>query len=298
MKLIDLLTENYKEILISLVFVMISMVILFLLATSKSKAKGRQIAVGSIITFLILGGLNYVLIKNMDIPTEIEFSEKYVLIISPILRLILTNIALLSLYSLVIYNVFNSNLKVKEKLTTSKIAFLGIIVGVSSILMIFSLPIFPPAPFLKVEISALIIYMVFLWFGIKNAIIVSLLTNFIHVFMPGTPPIIPFLDEGINFIATMAFILPSYIYFKHHDVEKVNNREITILTLTGIAVTTVFMVLYNAFFNLPVVYGLKMTILQVFLIFGSFNILKWGLVSLSIMLLWKKLYILKDIRKE
>lgn len=181
----------------------------------------------------------------------------------------------------------------KKKPTTANIALMGILVGLASVFMILSFPIFPPAPYLKVEISGLILYMVLLWFGVKPAIIVALLTNFIHALIPtGTVQII-FLDEGVNFIATMAFMLPSIIILRNKTPKRLS---VLLGTSIGLIFTIIFMVLYNAYFNLPIIYKMEMEFTKVLYIFGVFNLIKWGAVTILINLLWPKLYVLKQIK--
>ena len=279
----EFLIKYGTEIIISSAFILVCIGLLLFLSITQHRKKG---IIGSVFVLFILAALNYILIINFDKSTY------------SIIRLILFNLALLVAYVVILLEIFKKESHNKEKITTTKVALMGILVGVASVVMMFGIPVFPPAPYLKLELSGLIIFMVFLWFDYKSAIIVSLLTNFIHVFMPtGSAPIIPFLDEGINFIATMAFMLPSILFLKG-DGKRINNKKMIVLTFVGIAFTTVFMVLYNAFFNLPFIYEIKMPLKDVIKIFGLFNLLKWGAVALAIVLLWKKLYILKDIRSD
>lgn len=298
MKLKDFITQNFREILVSSLFVVLCIVLLIVLAVflKKSKSTSKSIVVGILFTLLLIGGLNYFLIKNIDKESAIQFSDSLKIVISPIVRLVLANIALIALYSFVVFNIYKT--KEVKKITTSNITFLGILVAVASVVMLFSMPIMPAAPFLKLELSGLIIFMVFLWYGMKEAMIVSLLTNFIHALIGPSTPIIPFLDEAVNFIATMTFILPTYIYLKNRDLHDCKSSTIAVFTVIGVLFTTVFMTLYNAFFNIPIVYSIPMSFGQVVSIFGVFNLLKWGAVAIAINLLWKRLYVLAELRAE
>ncbi len=199
-------------------------------------------------------------------------------------------------YSLIMFLIYllrkkNEN---KSKINTKMTAFLGIIVGMASVLMVLGFSIIPGFIFLKVEFSALVIFVTLLWFDFKTAVIVSLLTNILHFLMPGTPPLIPLLDEMVNFLATMIFIMPIAIYLnKHRKTGKISNMSIFWLTVLGVVLTTVLMVLFNQYINLPIIYKINMSFKEVLTVFGIFNLIKWGLNALLINLTWKRFYSLK-----
>lgn len=198
-----------------------------------------------------------------------------------------------SLIMLLIY-FFKKNTKKTNKLNTKMTAFFGIIVGMASVLMILGFSIIPGFIFLKVEFSALVIFVTLLWFDFKTAVIVSLLTNILHFLMPGTPPLIPLLDEMVNFLATMIFILPTAIYLnKHRKAGGINQVSILWLTILGVALTTVLMVLFNQYINLPIIYKIDMSFKEVITVFGIFNFIKWSLNAFLINLTWKRFYSLK-----
>jgi len=294
--------ENNKEVIyISIAFILATLVLLLLLGfltRGDRKAKKKPL-ISSALLLLVFVGVNYLLIENIDKPTVLEFSENLSVTISATFRLVIIDIALLSLYTILVVQLFKQ--KQKKVVTTSNVATIGILVSVASVLMLFGIPIFPTASFLKLEVSGLIIFMVFIWFDVKTALTVSFLTNIIHVFMPGvSTPIILFLDEFVNFIATVSFLLPSILLIKKDENNKVlKGRMIPIAVLIGIAFTTVFMTLYNFFFNLPIVYlMLDWDLKSVAITFGSFNIIKWGSVGFLIIVLWKKLEPLMHIRNN
>ncbi len=204
--------------------------------------------------------------------------------------------ALLLSYSLIMLLIYflKKNIKKKNKLNTKMTAFLGIIVGMASVLMILGFSIIPGFIFLKVEFSALVIFVTLLWFDFKTAVIVSLLTNILHFLMPGTPPLIPLLDEMVNFLATMIFIMPTAIYLnKHRKAGEINHVSILWLTILGVALTTVLMVLFNQYINLPIIYKIDMSFKEVLTVFGIFNFIKWSLDAFLINLTWKRFYSLK-----
>jgi len=298
---ISIFFETYqKEIIVSSVFVLLSLFFMFYLALSNKRGDNniKKFIIASLLLSIIFIGINYLLITNMDTPTDLKFSEDFIINISSMLRLIIINTVLLGIYALLAIQLVRK--KEKKRITTTKVAIIGILISVSSVLMLFSIPIFPPAPFLKLEVSGLIIFMVFIWCDVKTAIIVSLLTNLIHVFMPGTSaPVILFLDEFVNFVATMSFLVPSLLFIKKDSFNDVTNENvIPYVILVGVAFTTIFMIMYNFLFNLPIVYGMEWEFKQVVLVFGAFNLIKWGSVGFLIILLWKKLVPLLNIKNN
>ncbi len=211
--------------------------------------------------------------------------------------IILTDIVVVAIYLLGLFSVLRLNQKdtVKTKVTTHKIAIQGILVGFASVLMLISFPVMPLAPWLKVELSALIIFMTLIWFDFKTAVMVSFVTNIVHFFLPSSAPVIPLLDEMINFLATMIFILPTALLLKKRNIEEGNGLVyIIILTGLGFISTVVIMVLFNQFINLPYIYEINISFKEVLAIYGVFNIIKWGINALVINLTWKRFYFLGE----
>lgn len=285
MSLSEFWVKFHNEIIITSLFAVFCIGLLVYLSIVQAKEnKGlKSIIIGLSIIIAIIFGLTYSLIKG-----NVKFIDV----------LIIDTLVIIS-YSLVSYILVRDrqNKGQEKKNTPKKIATLGIIVGLASVLMLFSIPIFPLAPFLKLELSGLIIFMVLLWFDYRSAIIVSLLTNLIHVYMPSlTAPVIMFLDEGINFIATMVFITPSAILITNLKNGHIpSKKQVIICTIVGVLLTSIFMTLYNAYFNLPVVYKMSWPLKDVVKIFTTFNIIKWGAVALVINLTWLRLYDLREI---
>jgi len=301
MSFIEFLVKFQQEIITSLIFIVISVGLLAFLAIAQSKEKkAKKSIIGGLLSVIaIIAGITVLLaiqekvveVDGVDVIQKIGFYE--ILIVDFVFVVVYTAISFVMLRT-------HRYGEESHKITTKKVALLGVIIGFASVLMLAGIPIMPAAPYLKLEISSLIIFMVLIWFDFKSAIVVSLATNVIHVFMPSlSAPIIPFLDEGVNFLATMAFLLPPAIVLsKRNESEVPSSKKVLIATAIGVAFTTVFMVLYNAFINLPIIYRFEMPFITVLEIFGLFNILKWGTAFIVINLLWRKLYNLKDIRNQ
>lgn len=270
---------------ISVVGIVIALLLIYLLARTKHSEK-KHLVVQIITGFFIIAGLTF----GLAVQDEAD----------P-LKILMFDAIILALYFLIIFIVakLREAGKLKQSVSTRKIAFLGIMVGLASALMLLEFPVVPGYHFLKVELSALMIFMALLWFDFKTALLVSFATNLIHVFMPSTPPVILFMDEGVNFIATMIFIAPTAILVRRQNLFDSEKRPIVTWIVIGSALlTAIVMVLYNYFINLPIIYKMEMPFKSVLEIFGVFNLIKWGLNALVIILLWRRLYALRMISDE
>ena len=275
----------------SLIFVGYLAVMALVIKLSKRDDSSKKISnrmITSLVTlFVIMGGITYALLTK-ETP-------------SPLLNVLIIDV-IIALSYLVIMAVAmrcDKRANTPKTLSTRKVAFLGILIGLASALMLLGFPIMPLAPYLKVEISGLIVFMALLWFDWKTAAVVSLYTNFIHVFLPGSAPVIIFLDEGVNFIATMVFIMPMALFLNRAKLTLTKKiSPILIISVLGVIFTSIVMTLYNAFINLPIIYGWPMPFLTVVEIFGVFNLIKWGFVAIVINLTWKRLYSLRNFGEE
>ncbi len=261
--------------------------LLFVLRKTRKSDKKNMIAQLMIVIFILVG-----------VTLGLVFKGDETIQSGDILLVDLIIVAVYCIFAAVIHLVDGKKGK-HSVMTTRKLAFLGIIVGLASVLMLLGFPVMPGFIFLKVEISGVIFFMTLLWFDLKTATLVSLITNFVHVFMPGSPPVILFLDEGINFVATMIFLLPAaFLIDKQHLQEKNCTRRIFWVSLTSVIFTTIFMTLYNAFINLPLVYRMDMGFIEVLEVFGVFNLIKWGVVAVIINLVWRRLYGLRQFNDD
>ncbi|MGD9604858.1 MAG: ECF transporter S component [Bacilli bacterium] len=290
MLILSFWTDNLKEILISSIFfiIIVGLLVALSIIQNHEKKAPKTIIISIVTVFVILFGVSYAIAFDF-ISDELPV---------PIFKIALIDFLIVFAYCGITLLIIKSHKQKTNEKATTKIAILSLLIALSSVLMMMSIPIFPQANFLKLELSGLVIFMVLLWYDFKTAITVSLFTNFIHVFMPSsTAPLIPFLDEGVNFIATVAFLLPAAIMFRNFDIQKKpSSLSVIILTAMGAFFTLIFMVLYNHYFNLPIIYHQDWwTFKQVLTIFGLFNLIKWGSVAIVINVLWKRLYNLKFV---
>lgn len=281
------------DILVSSIFILAGIVLLVVLIdkSGRNGTSKKMYLIGGTILVLALLSMNLILIK--------DYNKKIVedpTIVFPLAKVLLFNALIILAFVVLGYLLTVKSTKVHEKVSVSTVAILGLLTALASVLMLFGIPIFPNDPYLKLEVSALIYFMVLLWFGVKPTIVVVFLTNIIHAIMPSiTPPLIPFLDEMVNVIAVFAFLLPSFIAFRKLQKDEVPSLEKVIITsIIGVLFTTVFMVLYNHFVNLPLIYGMDLSFSKVLAVFGSFNLIKWTTVSIAVALLYRRIDTLKN----
>lgn len=294
------------EILLSSVFILISVALLVVLIINlgRKNTSKKMYLVGAIILALVIFAVNFTLVR--------DYNDKVVRdpsLVFPYAKLLLFNAFVIILFVLIGYFFVYKQKKIQRKTSTTSVATLSLMVALASVLMLFGIPIFPAASFLKVEISALIYFMIYLWFGFKPTITIIILTNLIHIIMPSiTPPLVFGLDETANIVAILVFLLPSFIVFrKLPNDEAPQFRTVLITSLAGVLLTTIFMVLYNYFIFIPIYEYILDIPIEVILntseefnfiatltLFGSFNLIKWGSVAVVVSLLYRRLYVLKS----
>lgn len=291
MLLNDFWSEFGIEIIISSVFILVSLGLLMglIFSLGKKNASKKFKIIGGIIFVLVLLSVNFIMLR--DYQNKLAKDPNFMF---PLARVLIFNAFII--FAFVIVGYILTTKKQQEKVTVATVATLGLLTALASVLMLFGIPIFPQASYLKVEVSALIYFMVFLWFGIKPTIVVILLTNFIHALMPSmTPPVILFLDEMVNVVACLTYLTPSFIAFgrlKDNEVPSIN--KVIITAIIGVVFTAIFMLLYNYFINLPLIYKIEMDFKSVFLLFVPFNLIKWSSVSIVVVLLYRKINSLKE----
>ena len=231
---------------------------------------------------------------------------------------IIAGVLLLALITAVVVYLIRADIKefgqVKQA-TTRSLAALSVMAAVSSIVMLLSFEIIPAAFFLKLEFSVLIIFLVFIWFDFKSAIIVSIITNLINYLIKGA--VIPFLDQGINFLATLVFLIPFVFVFRKYclggrskEISCEINFPISKMIITGVVsvvVTTIVMLIINLLIIFPIYNTLSPGFIDgvlkavsdnrfiaILSTFGLFNVIHWGSIAVVIVLFGRRLVKLRE----
>lgn len=284
-----LLKKNYWAVVFTLAFVAI--IITFLIVFTNLRAMEKRLNIkthilNTLLIILILFGVGYYFYMEKKGGKEI-----------PLYKQIIVYAFFLALYAALTVATFLRKKNGTERLSIYKITVLGLMAGLAYVLRFFGFPIIPGFTFLKLEFSGIIYILVLIWFGFGSAIAVCFVTNLLRVIMHFSlfeATLVLGLDQLVNFIASVAYILPVALFFiKLKEDEQPSSRKMWVATALGTVITSLFMIFYNYFINLPIIYKLALPFMETFVVFGVFNIIKWGLVTLTVNLLWKELYNLK-----
>lgn len=156
-----------------------------------------------------------------------------------------------------------------KNLNTRIMIFTALFAAIAVVLYIFEFPLFPAAPFLKLDLSDLPALVATFMFGPLVGISVSALKNVLHfMLMSQTGGI----GEIANFVYSLILIL---------SVGVAKNRKFPIQIMsivTGIVLSTIFMCLFNLFVFLPM-YGQSSNIAIIFEIYVPFNLIKGIIIA-------------------
>ncbi len=255
----------------------------------KTKLEKSKIIISAIIFFLGLFSLIFGLI----------YFGKYFIVLRAfaILMLIAALISLIIIYD---------ERKETSRLKTKDISIVGILGALGVISMLIGIPIMPVAgfDFLKLNFCLVVLVCTLLLFDFRTAVAVAFVSNFIDGLLK--PGIIFLLDQGINFVASILFLIPIYFlvsYTKKRITSEIPHKNTLTILFCAISTlsTTVLMIFINYFIVIPIydkAYSgfisdalLKIhsnKFLATIMIFGTFNIIKWTCVSIVISLIYNK----------
>lgn len=142
----------------------------------------------------------------------------------------------------------------KESKTTKKIVTLGILSALGALLMLLEIP-YPPVPFLKLEISDVVVLVVFMIYGFKESFMVGILKALVNLLVFG-PAGFYAVGQIVAVIASMSYVFGMYVTTNRFHFNKYVGAVITIFIVT----TT--MVIANYLFVTPIYVG-ELTFLDV-----------------------------------
>ncbi|GBU10737.1 riboflavin transporter [Erysipelotrichaceae bacterium] len=179
------------------------------------------------------------------------------------------------------------NSKIKTMVLISLFSALAYV----AMLFDFPLPFFPP--FLKFDISDVFIFISGIILGPYPMIAVILLKNFLHWMTKGAELGIP-IGQLSSILSSLSFTLPAYYFWnKNKDKNNGESKKNNIVALViGMLSMTVIMLIANYFLILPVYFKLGDIPLPanylgyVIFTYGPFNLIKSGVVSLLIILVF------------
>lgn len=167
--------------------------------------------------------------------------------------------------------------------TTKKIVTLALFVALSYIISFFSFPIFPAAPYMKLDFGNVFILLPALLFGPFEGIAICLVKELLSLINTSSGGI----GEIANFIMTSSYILiPSIVYKYRKGIASV------IVSLLCACITgTVVATLTNRFIIFPLYMGSAAADVfdSVFVFVILFNLIKTASISILSFILYKRL---------
>lgn len=168
-------------------------------------------------------------------------------------------------------------------LSTKKIVTLALFVAISYILSFFSFPIFPAAPYLKLDFGNVFILLPSLLFGPFEGIAICLVKELLSLINSTTGGV----GEIANFIMTSSYILIPSIIYKY----KKGIVSVLISLLCACVVGTSVATLTNRFIVFPLYMGsaAPKVFASVFVFVVLFNLIKTASISILSFVLYKRL---------
>ena len=137
-----------------------------------------------------------------------------------------------------------------KKLGTKGLILLAILGAWALLLRLLNFPILPTAPFLKMDLSDLMVLMGMLTFGPKGLVVVAFIRDCTQYLIQGGEAGIP-IGAFMSFVASLAMFLPGHYllkYFKHWPTQ-IRYSFLSICLCLGL---TLSMSLLNYYFALPI----------------------------------------------
>lgn len=188
---------------------------------------------------------------------------------------------------------------------TKKIVTLGIMSALGAILMIIEIP-YPLVPFLMIDLSDVVVLVIFAFYGWKEAATVGLLKAIIHALTKGAVGPI-FIGQITAFIASMSYVLGMYISANKLNLNRLLSAVVAVVVVTIILTTANYLFITPIWFGettfldirdwvnpgtfeLDVEGGYLLTILIVYV---PFNLLKGAVITSVYFMVYRSIAFLK-----
>ncbi|MBQ1547356.1 MAG: ECF transporter S component [Lachnospiraceae bacterium] len=185
---------------------------------------------------------------------------------------------------------------------TKNLVVTAMLGAISGVLMVLEIPMFFVLPFIKLDLSELPIMIGGFVMGPVWGILVAIIKILVKLVIKGTST--AFVGELANLSAALLYMLPAAIIYKKNKTRKHAGIGMTVGTLAA----SVGMVILNTFVMFPFYMNLfgideaaligmssqanplatNMLTIMLFMIF-PFNIVKYGIVSILTMLVYKRI---------
>lgn len=192
----------------------------------------------------------------------------------------------------------------KAKLTTQTLCFIGLFGALSTVLMMFKIPVFFAPAFMKIDLAELPAILGSFMFGPLAGVLIVVIKLLLNLLLNGTDSM--YVGELSNLVLSSCYVLCASVIYRRNKTKK----RAAIALFVSVGITSVAAVISNTFFIFPayaVVYGLEMDALvsmagavnplvhdtftmMLWSVF-PFNVVKLALVSVLTFLVYKKLHL-------
>ena len=192
----------------------------------------------------------------------------------------------------------------KAKLSTQTLCFIGLFGALSTVLMLFKVPLpFAPA-FMKLDFAELPAIIGSFMFGPLAGVCIVMVKLALNLLLNGTDSM--YVGEISNLVLSSCYVLCASLIYQKHKTKKTAAASL----LISVVVTSTISIISNTLFIFPaytVVYGLSMeslvgmasavnpfvhdTFTMMLWSVLPFNLTKYGVVSVITFLVYKKLHL-------
>lgn len=178
------------------------------------------------------------------------------------------------------------------KTSTRQLIVTAVMGAIAFILMMFSFPILPAIPFLKVDFSDVPILFTTFLFGPWSGAGAAFVRNFLHYMQTGGNAGYPIGDIA-SFIATLSYCLPIYYILRNYDLrlsKQVETAKYYVKVCFAFAIGSVLMTFVLSLANYYVITPFYMAVMnfeipnmQEYILYGivPFNLLKGLIISIT-----------------
>ena len=176
-----------------------------------------------------------------------------------------------------------NSVSVQERFSAKRLTLMAVFVALSYVISFLEIPLFPAAPFLKLDFGNVLVLLVSFLLGPVEGVLVCLLKEGLRAIGSSSGGV----GEIANMLATSAYILlPSIVYRLRYGLKVViPSLAVACLLGTGAALIT------NRFITFPLYMGegAASVFADLFWYVVAFNLIKTAAVSVLTLLLYKRL---------
>ncbi len=172
---------------------------------------------------------------------------------------------------------------VKKHFSAKRMAFMAVFVALSYVVSFLEIPLFPSAPFLKIDFGNVFILLVSFLLGPVEGIIVCALKESLRMLGSSSGGV----GELANMLVTSTYLLLPAVTYRYHK-----GLKVVMLSLGGAClIGTATALIANRYINFPLYVGEGAAAMfsQLFWVIVAFNLIKTVAVSLLTLLLYKRL---------